>query len=79
MSKGNAGDSTGYRTNAKPDPRVVLDHFDALPPLARAAVRDAALDWDTIAISRAIARGRDPVTLKAYIDAFEREHLRRPE
>lgn len=76
---GNGGSTGNHPTNVKPDRAVVMAHFDDLPDVARAAIREAALDWDTIAISRAIARGINPTTLPDYIADLERQHLARPE
>lgn len=47
--------------NAKPGPVVVMAFYDTLPPVLRAAVRDAQLDWDVVAIWRAIEKGKEPV------------------
>lgn len=79
MSRGNGGIAGGAPTNPKPDRSVVMAAFDGLPLVAREAIREAALDWDTIAIARAIGRGVNPATLPAYIADFEAKHLARPE
>ena len=79
MSGGNGGSTGNHPTNIKSDRSVVMAYFDMLPPEVRAAVRDAALDWDTIAIARALEAGRNPAGLPVYIAEFERQHLARPE
>lgn len=76
---GNAGSTGSHATNPKPDRAVVMAHFDQLPPVVRAAIREAALDWDTVAIAGALARGFNPHGLPAYIADFERKHMARPE
>ena len=76
---GNGGSTGNHPTNPKPDRAIVMAAFDSLPAVARAAIREAALDWDTLAIARALARGFNPVGLPLYIADFERKHLARPE
>lgn len=76
---GNGGSTGNHPTNAKPDRSVVMAHFDSLPPIARQVVREAALDWDTVAIARALANGFNPADLPIYIADFEAKHLARPE
>lgn len=75
---GNSGSTGNHPTNPKPHCALVMASFDSLPADVRAAVRDACLDWDTLAIARALANGRNPATLPAYIADFEARHLARP-
>lgn len=77
--RSNGGSAGGAPTNPKPPAAEVMMHFDILPPIVRAAIREAALDWDTIAIARALSKGRNPASLPFYIADFERKHLARPE
>lgn len=76
---GNGGSTGNHPTNPKPDRVVVMAAFDGLPAVAREAIREAALDWDTIAIARAISGGVNAATLPGYIADFEAKHLARSE